>query len=146
MKKILLIVFFTSVVVGGCVLLGFFSLAPDLQTSSYTEDTLVFTNYRDTLYLKKRIEANKEIIVISTYSSLKSDPDSSSMFIYDVSSTSLFYKQTADSLIIYTDVLSEIPAKFTSRVKISQIELSNPEMMDLMDNKSYMKMGLKKMD
>ncbi|NQX40646.1 hypothetical protein SAMN05421820_10450 [Pedobacter steynii] len=146
MKKVLLIVFFTSVVVGGFILLGLYSVMPDFQTSSYAEDKLVFTNHRDTLYLKKRIDGNKEIIAISTSSDLKFDPDSSSMFIYDVSSTSLFYKQTADSLIIYTNALSEIPAKFTSRVKISQIELSNPEMMDLMDNKYYMKMGLKKLD
>lgn len=146
MKKILLIVFFTSVVIGGFILLIFISLLPDLQSSSYTKDELFFADCRDTLYFKKIIEGNEEIAVISTSPSLKFDPDSSSMFVYDVSSSPLLYKQTPNSLIIYTRTLSEIPPSFISRVKVSQIELSNPEMMDLIHNNVYMKMGLKKVD
>lgn len=146
MKKILLIILFTSIVIGICVVSGFFSLLPDLQSSSYTKDELIFADYSDTLYLKKRIEANKEIMVISTSSDPKFDPDANSGFIYDVSSSELFYKQTADSLIIYTRTLSKAPARFTSKVKISQIELTNPEMMKLISNKSYIKKGLKKID
>lgn len=146
MKKTVLIIFFVLAIIGGCSLLLFFSLMPDLQSSSYTKEDLFFANYGDTLYLKKRIEANEEIVVISTSSSLKYDPDSSFEYIYDVSSSPLLYKQTADSLIIYTRTFSEVPTQFTSRVKILQMELSNSEMMNLIKDKSYTKLGLKKMD
>lgn len=146
MKKVLLVVLFTSVVVGSFVLILFFSLVVDFQPSSYTKEKLVFAHSNDTLYLKRRTGANEEILVISTASGLNFEADTSSSLIFDVSNGPVFYKQTADSLIIYTETLSEVPVGFRSGIKIAQIAFNNSKMMDLLDQKNYLKMGLKKYD
>lgn len=143
MKKILLIVLFMSVIIGICILLAFFILVPDIQNLPSTKDELVFAKHGD---LKKRNEGNEATVVISKSPNLKSIPDTSSEFIYDISSSPLLYKKTPDSLIIYTRRLSGIPVLFRSNVKVSQIELSNPKMMNLIYGKSYIKMGLRKID
>ena len=66
--------------------------------------------------------------------------------LFMISSTPLFYKQTVDSLIIYTMTSSRVPANFRSKVKILQIEIDNPTMMKLVKNKNYINLGLKKME
>ena len=146
MKKILLISFFTVVIIAVCVLFGFFSLVPDLQTPpDSTVEKLIFAN-QNTLFLKRKSDLKEGLAVISTSSNLEFLPDTSTDFIYDVSNSPLLYKMIGDSLIIYTRKLSKVPDRFKSKVKIRQIELNNPSMMNLIENKKYIKLNIKKIE
>ncbi|MES2458842.1 MAG: hypothetical protein V4594_25035 [Bacteroidota bacterium] len=146
MKKLSLILFLTGIVTGICGIFGLFSLVPNLQAPIFSKQELSFANYADTLYIKKRNVGNEATVVISTSYDSEFDPDTSSEFVYDVSSTPFFYKQTSDSLIIYTGRSSGFPSDFKSKVKILQIELSNPEMMNLVSNNHFKEIGISKID
>jgi hypothetical protein len=146
MKKLLLILFFTSLVLGICILFGLFSLVPDLQSPYYSKKVLTFVNYNDTLYLKRKDLGNVSTLVISTSPEPAFDPDISLEYIYDVSSTPFLYKQTTDSLIIYTRRLSKVPSRFESKVKILQVLLSNPQIMKLIEDRHLKQKGIQKVN
>ena len=144
MKKLLLISFITILITGSCILFWFFSSVPNLQNpADYTVEKLIFTNH-DSLFLKKKTDVKEDLAIISTSSDLKLEPDTSTDFIYDISSSPLLYEITNDSLIIYTRNSSNFPVKFTSKIKIKQVELDNPSMMNLIDNKKYLKLNIKR--
>lgn len=146
MRKILLVILSIVLILSLCFLLGLFSLMPDIQTVSYSKTDLVFSNYDETLYFKKENRGNEKIVILSVSSNKEFEVDTSSEFIYDISSIPLFYKKTGESLIIYTMTPSQIPTNFKSRIKILQVEIDNPKMMKLINNKSYLNFGLKKIE
>lgn len=125
---------------------GLFSLIPGLQAPSYTKDQLTFSELNGTLYLKKKVVWQDETAVISTSSNLEFEPDSASEHIYELNGSPLLYKQTADSLIVYIGADSRTPVNFRSKIGIKQVELDNPKMMRLLDNQTYLKLGLKRMN
>ena len=54
----------------------------------------------------------------------------------------LFYEQKEDTLLIYTILKATIPDDLKTRTIIKQIEISNPEYIEL--NKKYLEIGLNK--
>ena len=146
MKKILIIVLITGLFIGFCFLLGMFTLLPDLGTASFKKEEIVFPNLKDTLYFHLRSEYKEKMAVLSTSPSSKFEFDTSSEFIYDLNSSPILYKKVEDSLVIYTMTLSKFPINFASAVKVIQVEVDNPKMMDMIENMKNRNISIKKFE
>jgi len=144
MKKILIIigvVVIVSLLVFGLIFYNGFSEKhePAISIKEVHSNTL-----NESIYLKKiswGLTYDHEIVVVSMSSDKKTEPDSTKEFIF--LSSEIFYKVSNDSLYIYTASKVKEPINFNSKFKIEQVELSNPEMMDLRGYDNYKKQGLK---
>jgi hypothetical protein len=54
----------------------------------------------------------------------------------------IFYEVKGDTLKIYTLIQSQIPAKFSSKVIVKQIKLTNPEYMNLYDKQEELRLKI----
>ncbi len=103
-----------------------------------------FTNSEnsDSVFIKKKvwgISANSQVIIISRNGEVPFSPDSINDFVFN-SWAPFLYKFENDTLSVFIRLASNTPANFKSDIKIEQIVLSNPEMMNLIDN--YKEKGL----
>ena len=99
---------------------------------------------KESLFLKQKvwgITSDNSIIVISNSSKNEFEIDSASDYVFKGYST-FFYRQVQDSLYVYVSKKVKIPPKLYTEFEITQIELSNTEMMNLLANNSYKKKGL----
>ena len=100
----------------------------------------------ESVYIRKKlwgITHDHKVIWISSQPDENAEHDPNTNYIYKGSSP-LFYRITDEGLEIYTMKASPIPPGFESSVKIVQIELDNPDMMELLKN--YNRKGLKKLE
>lgn len=100
------------------------------------------------LFVKKLIwgmTSDNCLITISNSNRKENDPDENKNYIYKGLSPFL-YKISGDTLSIYTREISKIPKHFSTRFKIIQVELENPEMMELIENDNYKNKGLIKVN
>lgn len=84
----------------------------------------------ESIYIKKKswgITYDHQLIIISKSSDEDFEPNEDENYIF----LNLFYKVKEDTVFIYTMKKSTVPRNFHSKFKIKQIELSNPEMMEL---------------
>jgi len=96
------------------------------------------------IYIKKRtwgLTRDKRTVVISNDATTEFFPNSTSEYVYNGLFT-MFYKFERDTLFVYTPVVVPAPENFKSTYAVVQKQLSNPEMMDLLDNKNYEKLHL----
>lgn len=137
MRKTIIILLVT---IGLIYLFMLLKALPETDTPSYSEKIIA-----DSVYLKTRIWGNEQLAIITQSSKIDLELDSNKDYIFDLSSP-VFYKNVKDSIIIYTYIKTKVPQNFKSKIKVVQIELSNPKMMDLIKNQNYIKLGLKKME
>ncbi|SFE46081.1 hypothetical protein SAMN05518672_106202 [Chitinophaga sp. CF118] len=100
------------------------------------------------VFIKRKVwglTGDKQIVVISNVGNEDFKPQKSNDYIYE-GLFEIFYKLQHDTLFIYTLVSSPVPNKFSSPYKIVQVELDNPELMDLIEYDNYKKKGLKKVE
>lgn len=100
----------------------------------------------EAVYVKKKvwgITHDYQLLLISAHPRKSFDYDPKTDYIYHNFSY-LFYRIIRDSLEIYTMTPSPVPDEFTSGVKIIQIELDNPTMMELLT--TYESKGLKRFE
>ena len=86
----------------------------------------------ESIYIKKKVwglTADHQFICVSRSSSNNFEPDTNKDYIYY--GDSFFYNFSNDTLKMYVDKESAVPKEFRSNINIKQIELTNPEMMDL---------------
>lgn len=124
-------------------LLFLFFLFPSADDLTGYEVTPI-TKSGKNIYIKKKIwgmTADHQVIVISKSGRKKFEVDSTKDYAF-YGSMPLFFRQQGDTLFIYTRKIVKVPADFNSSFSIIQIELSNPEMMRLIENDSYKKEGL----
>lgn len=106
----------------------------------FTLKEIPSTTLKETIYLKNTKRGlNYDEVVISKSSKRKSNTNKD--YIYTWGET-LFYKISNDSLYVYCKIKTNVPPNFDSKVKIYQIQYSNPEYYDLIKN--YKKKGLDK--
>ena len=116
---------------------------PGKENAIYSKKLLPFIS--DSLFLKTRISGNENLAVISMSSEVKFSPDSTAEYVIDLQSPVL-YKCTKDSIILFgTRKLSQ-PRFFNSDIRIKLMLLDNPEMMDLISDKKYLKLKLEKIE
>lgn len=90
------------------------------------------------IYLKHTQRGlNYSKIVISKSPKRKSKPDKDYVYTWD---ETLFYRLSSDTLYVYCKIKTETPSHFNSKIKLVQIQYSNPEYYDLIKN--YKKRGL----
>lgn len=100
----------------------------------------------ESVFLRKKlwgISYGHQIIWISSQSNKKLECDQKTDYIYKGSSP-LFYLVKDKELEVYTSKASPMPVEFKSGVKIIQIELDNPAIMELLT--TYESKGLKKLE
>ena len=101
-------------------------------------------NNTEKIFIKKRnwgITGGSQQIIISKSDENEEAPDSNKNYIYKGLS-SFYYKLQNDSLLVYVTNAASVPAQFKTSLKIRQIELENPLMMNLLENGNYKKKGL----
>lgn len=97
------------------------------------------------LYIKnviRGITGDHNTILISTTPEIDPFEDSSDDFIFKGWSP-FYYKFTDDSLIVYTMKESIVPRNFNTNIKIVQVTLPNPDMIQF--NDQYEKLGFIKL-
>jgi hypothetical protein len=107
-------------------------------------DRLYSNSVKDSVFVKLQARGfSYRVIVISQDSKREFEPDSTKDFIFKGFSA-IYYKMDKDTLIVYTPLKVKAPMGFMSKIRVRQIELKNPEMMNLRDK--YINLGLKKME
>jgi hypothetical protein len=81
------------------------------------------------------------IVFITERSGSDLSPVSASDYIYNGLSE-LFYKQTKDTITIYTSEPAPVPPEWKGEFRIVQVELANRDMMRLIHNDNYRKENL----
>jgi len=110
--------------------IGFIYAFPNFEPD-YNIKEIGFTDNSIKLYLKSKtwgISANHEVVQLSTNS--KSEIDSVHNLVFK-DPDFLFYKTSHDSLFLYVYSGAIKPPQFNSTIKIIQVELPNPQMIDL---------------
>ncbi len=87
------------------------------------------------------LTGDQQVNVISNIDSTDFTPQSSREYVYRGLSA-IYYKLQDDTLFIYTPTIAPVPQDFKIPYKVIQIELSNPEAMDLIVNDNYKQKGL----
>jgi hypothetical protein len=144
MKKYLVIA--SSILVLFVILWALFirNAVPDMQPV-YNKIEISSNLINESIFLKRKswgITSDNEITIISKSPSKEFEPDSTTDFVFNGVSTFL-YKQVQDSLFIYVQKKIVSPPKIETKFQIIQIELSNSEIMNLLENDNYKKNGLK---
>ena len=104
----------------------------------------IHSNYlNEDLFIKKiswGLTYDHSIIILSNSPNKSIEPDSNSEYMFSCSS--IFYKLSNDSLLIFTSLKAELPLNFSSNIKVIQYKLENFEIMNLRENNNYKKKGL----
>ena len=143
MKHKILIIIGSIIVIGLVIFLITCYAMPTYETS-YDIKEIKSIKLSESLYIKKKvwgITDDNQLIVISKSHRKDFTTDSTVDYIYSGLSD-FFYKFSQDTLYIYSIEKSVIPSKLKSQIKIVQVELKNPEMMDLIKDESYKNKGL----
>ena len=101
---------------------------------TYTVLELKSNTLNDSIYLKKKvwgIAANHQVIVVSSSGQPEFEPDLETQYVYE-GFTPILYEFLEDTLKIYVTKASEIPSSFESKIKIKQVVLDTPEMIELL--------------
>ena len=101
---------------------------------TYTVLELKSDILNDSVYLKKKvwgIAANHQVIVVSSSGQSEFEPDLEKQYIYE-GFTPILYEFLGDTLKMYVRKASEIPSSFESAIKIEQVVLDTPEMIELL--------------
>ena len=105
----------------------------------YSIAELSSNNTQSRIYIKKKVWGmtnDNQIIVISGTNEKEFVADKSKNYIYE-GIMPFFYKLQGDTLSIYTMVASKVPIDLKTNFNIVQIELENPQMMDLIEHDNY---------
>lgn len=116
-----------------------------ISVISSTHREIVEVKYpqlNESIYLKNEKRGlNYEMTAISTSSRKKIENSNDKSFKYKSGET-IFYKSINDTLLVYTMNKVGYPKKFKSKVYIKQMEISNPEFIELRNK--YKELGLSK--
>ncbi|UPK72866.1 hypothetical protein [Chitinophaga filiformis] len=96
------------------------------------------------VYIKKTtwgFSGDERTVVISNNPAEELSPEPSSEYVYEGLFT-MFYKTVQDTLYVYTPIVVTVPKRFKSIYVVVQKQLSNPEMMELLDSGNYKKLNL----
>ena len=144
MKKFLItIIILASIVISIAVF--FYASIPDLKPTFSTVE-IRSDKFNEAIYIKKMVwglTGDHLVIVISKSSSKEFEPDSQKEIVF-YGADYFFYKFVNDTLNLYVRAESSQPKDLKTNIKINQIELTNPQMMDLY--KDYGIRGIKKID
>ena len=142
MKKLLIT---ASLILALFVTVWFFFIknaVPDIKPV-YKKVEITSNRINESIFLKRKswgITSDNETTIISKSSQKEFEPDSTTDFVFKGLST-FFYKQIQDTLWIYVPKKGDIPPKIETKFNIIQIELSNPEIMNLLEKDNYKKNG-----
>ncbi len=103
---------------------------------SFDKVPFIHSDSSDSVFIKKKvwgISANHQIIVISKDGLIPFSPDSTKDFMFNGWDPFL-YKFENDTLSVFIRSISNEPKNFNSGITIDQKVLSNPEMINLIDN------------
>ena len=103
-------------------------------------------SFDEKIFIKQKnwgIIGDDQVIVITKSSDINFEPNINEEYTFKGLSP-FFYDFRNDTLFLYVNNKSEIPKNMVSEIRIVQIELTNPEMMNLMKN--YRERGLKKIE
>ena len=145
MKKTIIILLVTIGLFGLVSLFMVMNALPEADKPSYSNKVILCSQCSDSVYLRTRTWGNEHLAIITQSSKSDLEPDSNKDYIFDLSSP-VFYKNIKDSIVVYTYTRSKFPRNFNSKIKVEQIELSNPKMMNLIKDQNYIKLGLKKIE
>ena len=114
-----------------CIILYFVYIIHELQPDVNVVE-IRSERFNESIYIKKTawgISADHQFFSISNSSSDKFEQDTIKDYIFygDL----FLYNFTNDTLFVYVNKESVLPKEFRSNINIKQIELTNPEMMDL---------------
>ena len=131
-----------------CTIIAFFKTAiPDLRPIYYIV-RIDSDSKRDSIFIKRKnwgITSDSQVIVIDKSSTEFEETDTKTEYIYKGLSD-FYYKQSNDTLYIYTSNISLVPDSFHSSFVIVQKEMKPSQMYDLSTNNNYLKEGLKSLD
>lgn len=134
-RKIVYIILFVSLIALLVYLVSFF-----VSLKSVTRIKEEIKISQEIFYLKNEKRGlNYEITALSKSPRKKISYDDEDSFIYSSGET-LFYKIKYDTLFIYTMHKAEYPKELKTNVVIEQIEIKNPDFIEL--KKTYKKRGL----
>jgi len=139
-RKYMIIVFLLIIAIIGFVI---YIQIPEMKPI-YNIKKIANTNFNNPLFLKSMtwgITYDSKVIVLSTNDEEEFIPDSTKDYVYKGASF-LFYRFSNDSLLLYVADKTHIPELFNSQIKIKQIELDNPAMMNLKGNSAFVRQGL----
>jgi hypothetical protein len=143
--KIFLIGLLIVIVVGALL---FYFVFPRRDEGVFYKVIPIESGNHSVIFIKKKIwgmTSDHQVIVISNTKEKRFTPNAKQNYIYNGLSP-LFYNLKNDSLYIYTYKASPVPQELVTDIKIVQIELENPEMMQLLEKDRYKSQGLKIID
>lgn len=148
MRKVKIIILVFGVI--ALVVFLFFYLTFPAQNADiqYKVIELSSKDSQSKLYIKKKVwgmTSDNQVVIISNSNTEAFITNVKENYIYE-GLMPLFYKLQEDTLTIYTLKTSFVPKELHTRYKIIQVELTNPDMMGLIENDSYKKKGLIKID
>jgi hypothetical protein len=143
MKKIILVM--SLIIVIGITMwyLFLWNTIPD-EKPIYKKIEIKSEADKNSIFLKQKVwgmTSDNNVIIISKSSSDDFEINNESDFIFKETSP-FFYRFNSDSLIVYVQHKVVPPLKSNFKLVIIQVELSNTEMMNLLENDSYKKKGL----
>ena len=103
------------------------------------------SNFGEKVFIKRKvwgITGNHEITVVSKSDNKSFEPNDDNEYVFKGSP--IFYNFINDTLNIYVPLESKKPIGMTTKIKINQIVLSNPKLMNLMHD--YKEKGLRKVE
>ncbi len=123
------------------VYLGISGLSPD-YSPTFEKVKFVSSNSSDSVFIKSKVwgvSSNSQIIAISNKGDIPFSADSTYDFLFNGWGPFL-YKFKNDTLSVFIRSASNKPTNFRSDITVEQKVLSNPEMIDLINN--YEEKGL----
>lgn len=102
------------------------------------------SNKEVTVFIRQKIwglNADHRLVYITNNKGENIGPSENTDYIFKGFSP-IFYKQSNDTIYIFCSVASMTPPNWINSFNISQIELSNSEMMNLLEKNNYKKENL----
>ena len=96
------------------------------------------------IFIKKKVwgmTSDNQVVFISSSDDKEAMPDLIKDYIYK-GLMPLLYRFQNDTLFIYTVLESPVPKEFKTNIKIVQILLENPEILQLIEHENYKSKGL----
>lgn len=134
MKKVIIVTVSIVVVIVLSLFTYWSSTVPDFEPT-YNVVELKSDTSQEAIYIKKKvwgISSDHQVIVISTSGDVEFEVQESEEYLYKTS-TPFLYEFKDDLLKVYTRQASVIPSGFDSGIKVEQIVLNNPDMMELLE-------------
>jgi hypothetical protein len=143
MKKyfIVFIIFFLFLIIA--IVLWLCIPGKDTFTQHKTIE-ITTANKKVPIFIRQKVwgmNADHRLVYITSNKDENIGPSGNTDYIFKGFSP-LFYKQSNDTIYIFCSVASITPPNWTDFFDIKQIELSNPEMMKLLDKDNYKKENL----